>query len=109
MRFEPKGPEDVEAAEQETDFVNHVVMEQNPGVLIFNTFFKDALLSKTGLVKVSWEKRDIEEEETYYDMDDMQFSIFASDPDLEIIAHTVKDAPSASDPNSDPSTNPSYA
>ena len=109
VRFEPKGPEDVEAAEQETDYVNHVVMEQNPGVLIFNTMFKDALLSKTGLVKVYWDTREDEEEETFYDMDDAQFAMFVSDPDLEIIAHTVKDAPSADDPNSDPSTNPSYA
>ena len=31
MRFEPVGPEDVAAAEQETDYVNHVFMQANPG------------------------------------------------------------------------------
>src|SRR5262245_30637224 len=31
VRFEPVGPEDVDGAEQETDYVNHVFMQQNPG------------------------------------------------------------------------------
>ena len=29
VKFEPKGPEDQDAADQETDYVNHVVMEKN--------------------------------------------------------------------------------
>lgn len=28
VKFEPKGPEDQDAADQETDYVNHVVMEK---------------------------------------------------------------------------------
>lgn len=109
VRFEPTGPDDVAAAEQETDYVNYVFMEQNPGFLTIYTMVKDALLSKTGLAKVYWDMREEEEEETYYDMDDTQFAMLANDPDLEIVAHTEKDAPDASDPDSDPSTNPSYA
>jgi hypothetical protein len=34
VRFDPVGPEDVKAAEQETDYVNHVFMQRNPGFLI---------------------------------------------------------------------------
>ena len=55
VRFEPVGPEDVPAAEQETDYVNHVFMQQNPGFLVLYSFIKDALLSKVGIVKVWWE------------------------------------------------------
>ena len=33
VQFAPVGPEDVAAAEQETDYVNHVFMQQNPGFL----------------------------------------------------------------------------
>jgi amino acid adenylation domain-containing protein len=39
-----------------------------------------------------------EEEEvviTYYDLDDAQLAIIAADPDVEIVEHTVKDAPRA--------------
>jgi len=34
VQFAPVGPEDVAAAEQETDYVNHVFMQQNPGFLV---------------------------------------------------------------------------
>ena len=57
VRFDPVGPEDVAAAEQETDYVNHVFMQANPGFLILYSFVKDALLSKVGVVKVWWEER----------------------------------------------------
>ncbi len=51
VRFEPVGPEDEAAAQQETDYVNHVFMQQNPGFMILYSFIKDALLSKVGIVK----------------------------------------------------------
>lgn len=44
VRFEPVGPEDVVAAQQETDYVNHVFMQQNPGFMVLYSFIKDALL-----------------------------------------------------------------
>jgi len=49
VRFEPVGPEDELAASQETDYVNHVFMQQNPGFMILYSFIKDALLSSQGL------------------------------------------------------------
>ena len=52
VTFDPKGPEDQEAADQETDYINHVVMEKNEGFKVFYVWFKDALLSKNGYVKV---------------------------------------------------------
>src|SRR5216683_7224232 len=67
VRFEPVGPEDVSAAEQETDYVNHVFMQQNAGFLVLYSFIKDALVSKVGVVKVWWEEREEEQRETYYD------------------------------------------
>jgi hypothetical protein len=93
VRFEPVGPEDVAAAEQETDYVNHVFMQQNPGFLVLYSFIKDALLSKVGIVKIWWEEREEEERETFYDLDDNQFAMIAADPDVEIVEHTVKDQP----------------
>src|SRR5215467_12673662 len=54
VEFHPVGEEDVAAAEQETDYVNHVFMQKNPGFLILYSFIKDALLSKVGIVKVWW-------------------------------------------------------
>jgi hypothetical protein len=100
VRFEPVGPEDEAAARQETDYVNHVFMQQNPGFMILYSFIKDALLSKVGIVKVWWEEREEESRETYYDLTDDQFSLLAqaameSDGAMKIVAHTVHEPMSA--------------
>src|SRR5512139_3186199 len=88
--FNPVGPEDVDAARQETDYINHVFMNQNNGFLVLYSFIKDALLSKNGVVKVWWEEREEEETETYYDLTDDQFAIIAADDEVEIVEHTEK-------------------
>ncbi len=93
VKFDPVGPEDVEAAEQETDYINHVFMEENPGFLVLYSMIKDALLSKTGVVKVYWESEEKEERQTFYDLDDDQFALIAADETMEIEAHTEKDRP----------------
>lgn len=95
VRFDPVGPEDEEAADQETDYINHVFMNQNPGWLILYSFIKDALLSKVGVVKVWWEENEREETETYYDLTDEQYALLAytvaqSDGAMEIVEHTEK-------------------
>jgi hypothetical protein len=102
VRFEPVGPEDVAAAEQETDYVNHVFMQVNPGFLILYSFIKDALLSKVGVVKVWWETRALEERETYYDLSDDAFSLLVADPDVEVIAHSERPLPPPGLPQGSP-------
>jgi hypothetical protein len=94
VRFEPVGPEDEEAAQQETDYVNHVFMQQNAGFMVLYSFVKDALLSKTGLVKVWWQEDEQEERETYYGLTEDQFAMLAmavekSDGAMKIVEHTV--------------------
>jgi hypothetical protein len=89
VRFEPVGPEDEAAAQQETDYVNHVFMQQNPGFMILYSFIK-------GIVKVWWEEREEESRETYYDLTDDQFALMAqavmeSGGAMQIVAHTVHD------------------
>ncbi|GLH77503.1 hypothetical protein SSBR45G_24110 [Bradyrhizobium sp. SSBR45G] len=99
VRFEPVGPEDEAAAAQETDYVNHVFMQQNPGFMILYSFIKDALLSKVGVVKVWWEEREEESRETYYDLSEDQFALLAqsvleSEGAMRIVAHTMRGAES---------------
>lgn len=93
VRFEPVGPEDEDAAQQETDYVNHVFMQQNNGYRVMRDFLKDGLLEKVGIVKVWWEENEVEENETYCDLSDDQFAFLAlaveqSDGQLEIVEHT---------------------
>jgi hypothetical protein len=94
VRFEPKGPEDQEAADQETDYVNHVVMEKNEGFKIFYVWFKDALLSKNGYVKVYVEDEEEEEEYEYEGLTDGQLQMLASDEKVEVLEHEAYPDPS---------------
>jgi hypothetical protein len=94
VRFEPKGPEDQEAADQETDYVNHVVMEKNEGFKIFYVWFKDALLSKNGYVKVYAEDEEEEEEYEYEGLTDGQLQMLASDEKVEVLEHEAYPDPS---------------
>lgn len=92
VRFNPVGPEDEDGAEQESDYVNHVFMNQNPGFVVLYEFIFDALLQKLGAVKVWWDEHEKEEKETYLGLSDDQFAQIAFDvlqPDsgLEIIEH----------------------
>jgi hypothetical protein len=87
VQFDPKGPEDQDAAEQETDYINHVVMEQNEGFKIFYVWFKDALLSKNGYVKVYAEEEEEEEEYEYKGLTDAQLQMLASDEETEVLEH----------------------
>src|SRR5689334_1939648 len=89
VRFEPVGPEDVKAAQQETDYVNHVFMNQNDGFMTLYSMLKDALLSKVGVVKVFWEKREEEQRETYVDKTDDEYALLAANPEIEIVEHTA--------------------
>jgi hypothetical protein len=88
VQFDPKGPEDQEAADQETDYINHIVMEKNEGFKVFYVWFKDALLSKNGYVKVYSEEEEEEEEYEYKGLTDAQLQMLASDEKTEVLEHT---------------------
>ena len=94
VQFDPKGPEDQEAADQETDYVNHVVMEKNEGFKIFYVWFKDALLSKNGYVKVYAEEEEEVEEYEYKGLTDAQLQMLASDEKTEVLEHEAYPDPS---------------
>src|ERR1700692_1409387 len=94
VRFEPVGAEGEAAAQQETDYVNHVFMQQNPGFMVMYSFIKDALLSKVGIVKVYWDEREEATRETYLDQPDDAFALLVANPDIEIVAHSERPDPS---------------
>ncbi len=98
VRFDPVGPEDEEAATQETDYVNHVFMQKNPGFLVLYSFIKDALLQKNGIVKVWWSSEERDSEETYTALAEDGYSLLVSDPEIEIVEESTYPDPSYIDP-----------
>jgi hypothetical protein len=95
VRFNPKHAEDVKAAEQETEYVNYVVLEKNSGYTIFYTWFKDALLSKNGYVKVYYEENDEVENESYQGLTDGQIQMLVQDKNIAIVGHDSYPDPQA--------------
>ena len=96
VRFNPVGPDDEKQAEQESDYTNHVFMNENPGFVVLYEFIFDALLQKLGVVKVWWDEHDEEEKETYLGLAEAQFQqiamdVLQSDGALQIIEHDTED------------------
>jgi hypothetical protein len=89
VKFDPVGPEDVQAAQQETDTCLYVFMQQNNGYLTGYQAIKDALISKTGIVKVWWEQKETESEETYYKQPEDVMGLLAMDENLSVVEHTA--------------------
>ena len=75
VTFRPVGEEDVDAAQQETDYVNHIIMNDNPGWRVLYAHVKDALQTKLGITKVWAEYDDIEDEDTYTGLTEMEAQI----------------------------------
>jgi hypothetical protein len=90
VTFNPVGPDDEDKADQETDYINHVMMQQNPGFLVLYSMIKDALLSKVGVVKVWWETETTVERETYTGQSDAAFGMIAQDDEVTIVEHTMR-------------------
>ncbi len=74
-RFEPQGPEDQEAAEQATQYINYVFSRLNNAFVTLYSFFKDALLLKNGYIKVYRENYEDRKTETYEGLTDDEFMV----------------------------------
>ena len=90
VRFMPRGPEDVEAAEQASEYVNWVLNNENAGFTILHNWFKDALLNKMGVVKFWWDEKVETSTEEYEGLSDPEFALLVSDKAVEVVEHEQK-------------------
>ena len=85
VRCEPVKAEDVELADQVTNYINYIFNKDNNGFSILYTWFKDALLEKNGIVKVYWDDAEKVEQETYENLNDQEYELLIADDDVEVI------------------------
>jgi len=85
VRFAPRNEEDVEAAEQATDYVNFILQTDNDYYRILYNFIKDSLLFKIGVVKVCWDEMDEVKEEVYEGLEDSELALLLANPDVEVV------------------------
>ena len=86
--FEPQGPEDVEMAQQATDYVNYVFNKQNNGFKVLYDAFKDAFISKTVVIKHFWEEKKEVSHETYENLTEIEYQSILANDDLEVVQNT---------------------
>jgi hypothetical protein len=85
--FDPVGPEDEAQAEQETDYINHVLTDKNNFFTLCYEWFSDALLTKNAYALAYWDTSRQVETETFSGLTDLQLSQIAQDGQLEIVAY----------------------
>jgi hypothetical protein len=85
VKFSPRGPEDVKAAEQETDYINHIVQEKNNWFEIFYSWMHDALIQKTGYVKVFWDDSEDISQKTYANLTPDEYAMLLQLPGMQVI------------------------
>lgn len=85
VRFQPRNAEDTQAAEQASDYVNYVISNDNNGYKIIDTWIRDSLLFKLGVVKFYYDDTTVVEEETYENLNDAELALVTSNPDVEVI------------------------
>ena len=95
VKFTPHGPEDVQMAEQATDYVNYVFTKDNPGWEILYSWFTDALLSKNGIVKIWWDEYEDFNREEYQRLSEVEFETLILSTNIEVIQHTQYPDPQA--------------
>jgi hypothetical protein len=95
VRFEPVGPEDEDAAEQATDYINHVWNVDNPGFILFYDWFKDALLQKLGVIKKWWDTSERTERRKFTGLSDNAVALLLQEPGVEVLEHDEYWAPEA--------------
>ena len=70
VEFSPRGPEDVQVAEQATNFISYKFQQQN-GYKLLNDVFQDALVKKTGIAYVYFDDKEETEIETFKNLSKM--------------------------------------
>ena len=85
VRFSPRTAEDMERAEQVSDYVNYIINHDNEGYKILYNWFKDALLFRLGIVKYFYEEEENVTEEEYNGLDENELAVLLANPDIEVI------------------------
>lgn len=89
VEFIPKTQDDVDGAEQATAWAQWKFSEKN-GFRLFANALHDALIKKTGILKVYYEEYSDVEIDEYTDLTDEQFAFITNDPEVEILEHEEK-------------------
>lgn len=87
VEYTPKGPEDLAGAEQANSYM-HWKFSEMGGYEVLNDAFHDALVKKTGIVKVYWEDYEVGKTYTFTNLNDDEFALIVNEDSIEVIEHS---------------------
>lgn len=87
-KFTASSPQHDQFAEDATEYVHDVFMNDCGGWKVMHDWFKDALIQKVGAVKASLDVR-TQPRFDVYDLDELQLALLLDDETVEIVAHQV--------------------
>lgn len=90
VEFVPKNVEDIPIAQQQTDYVNYVIQEKNPGFKVLYDAFKDALVRKSGFVKAFWDDSISTSTHEYTNLNPQAYQALVLDKDVEILEEVAQ-------------------
>jgi len=90
VEFVPRNAEDIPLATQQTDYINYIIQQKNPGFKVMYDVFKDALIRKTGFVKAYWDDSISASTHEYTDVSPEGYQALMLDPDVEIVKETAE-------------------
>lgn len=79
VEFAPVGPEDEQAAKQETAVVSHIFWQKNPGFEILYTWMKEAMIQQNAYCWRGWVEQAKTEIEEYEDLDFQEYMAVMSE------------------------------
>lgn len=82
--FMPSQMQAVDQAQQMTDYINYLVLQENPAFKIFTTWFWDALVTKTGFVKYYYDEQEETTNEEYAGLTEMEAQHVLSGVDITV-------------------------
>ena len=89
IEFDPVQPGDEQAAEQETDVINHIYQKDNHGFVVTHNIIKSALMNPNSYVKVYYDESEKVTTENYENLNDQEVTVLLQDPELELIGSEV--------------------
>lgn len=101
VEYQPRKPQDVEAAAQATDYANYIISEENDGFTHAHSVFKDGLMKKLGVFCWYWDDTTTKKAYSLKNISQSDLELLAQDESIEITRVTDSDYTPPESPSGD--------
>ena len=104
VQFAANSAATVDLAEQQTDYINHIFYNDNPGFEILYNAIRDALVSKIGVIKWRWSEDTEITAADYTSLTAADLQVLRNDPDVTITKIRGQESDGGDDTGTPPET-----